>query len=262
MNSKTHQSRDHKDWFRYWKDHLKTQTPLLTTKEFREKNLDQKNWKTRLSTDDLWIKKSFLSEFSEGDSSLSEDKGSIRGRVLSARSVLSESEVLQKSRRIYLNLISLAIFESSQKIGLYSPIKNEVRTDSIFSHALRSGKEIFFPKVQGTTLSFRKVEDPMELTPGKFGVLEPGSDAATIAADELDLIVLPGAAFDTSGSRLGYGKGYYDRFLERVSLSKRIGITYKFQLQKNIPTRAHDKKVGVIVHEQGIVFCSSKLGGN
>ena len=182
--------------------------------------------------------------------------------MLVERSALSLSGVLEMSRLIYLNLISSDFYESSRKIGLYSPIGNEVRTDSIFFHAIRSGKEVYFPRVTGSSLSFRKVSSMGELTPGGFGVPEPGSEAPSVEPRELDLIIVPGVAFDLSGARLGYGKGFYDRYLEGVPLSKRVGITYKFLLQKSIPTRAHDKRVGALVHEQGIVFCSSKLGGS
>jgi len=182
--------------------------------------------------------------------------------LLKERSELSLSDVLEKSHGIYLNLISLDQFKLSHRIGLYSPVRNEVRTDSIFFKALELGKEVYSPKVTGSSLSFHRVFGLNELTPGKFGVPEPDSGAPSIEPRELDLLVLPGVAFDTAGSRLGYGKGFYDRFSRVIPLGKRVGISYKFQLQKNIPTEGHDMNVGTLVHEQGIIFCSSKLGGD
>lgn len=262
MNSKTHQSRDQIDWFRYWKDPLKTASPLIIKKVFKEKNLDQKNWKIHLSTDDVRKKKEFFSRVSEGAGGLSEDKDSIRERVLKKRSELSLSDVLEKSHGIYLNLISLAQFKISHRIALYSPIRGEVRTDSIFFKALECGKEVYFPKVTGSSLSFHRVFGLQELTPGILGVPEPGPGAPSVEPRELDLIVLPGVAFDGSGARIGYGKGFYDRFVQDIPHGKRVGISYKFQLQKSIPMERHDMDVGTLVHEQGIVFCSSELGGD
>ena len=262
MNSKTHQSRDQIDWFKYWKDPLKTANPLITKKAFREKSSDQKNWKTHLSTDDVRIEKEFFSTVSKGTSGLSEDKDSIRERMLQKRSELSISDIERKSHGIYLNLISLDVFKKSNRIGLYSPIKGEVGTGSIFLHAVNSGKEVYFPEVSDSSLTFHRVCSLKELTVGKFGVSEPDPDAPLIDPLELDLLVIPGVAFDPSGSRIGYGKGYYDRAARVLPLVKRLGISYKFQLQKSIPTEDHDIAVGTLVHEQGIVFCSSKLGGD
>lgn len=261
MNLKTLQSRDHKDWFRYWKDPLKITIPLVFTKVYRERNLDRKNWKTHLSTDDLCRQKGLLSGLNTGIISLSEEKESIRARVVQQRSELSSRDVEEKSHRIYLNLIGLDIFKFSDKIGLYSPIKNEVRTDSIFLKAKELGKEVYFPKVSGSSLSFHRVGDLNELAPGKFGVLEPAGRAPIVEPRELDLLVVPGAAFDARGGRLGYGKGYYDRFMVDVPRSKRIGISYKLQLQKSIPSESHDLDLGLLVHELGIIFCRSNTGG-
>jgi 5-formyltetrahydrofolate cyclo-ligase len=198
---------------------------------------------------------------SKGVGGLSEDKDSMRERVLKERSELSLSDILEKSHGIYLNLISLDQFKKSHRIALYSSVRGEVRTDSIFFKALECGKEVYFPKVTGSSLSFYRVFGLEELAPGKFGVPEPDSGAPSVESRELDLLVLPGVAFDCAGSRLGYGKGFYDRFARDIPLGKRVGISYKFQLQKSIPTEGHDTDVGFLVHEQGIVFCGSKLGG-
>ncbi len=178
------------------------------------------------------------------------------------RSGLSLSDQVKKSHGIYLNFISLDQFKISHRIGLYSPVRGEVKTDSIFFEALELGKEVYFPKVTGSSLSFHRVFDLEELSAGKFGVPEPDLGAPSVEPRELDLLVLPGVAFDHAGSRLGYGKGFYDRFAQVIHLGKRVGISYKFQLQKSIPTKSHDMNVGTLVHEQGIVFCGSKLGGD
>ena len=149
----------------------------------------------------------------------------------------------------------------SKKIGLYSPVKNEVRTDSIFFKAVESGKEVYFPKVARGSLSFHRVGNLHELTPGKFGIPEPDGCAQRAGPEELDLLIVPGVAFDGGGRRLGYGKGCYDRFMVDIPASKRIGILYKLQLQKSIPYEGHDVDLDLLVHELGIIFCRSNTGG-
>ena len=137
-----------------------------------------------------------------------------------------------------------------------------MRTDSIFDKAIEDGKEVYFPKVMGNSLSFHRVRDLGELRPGQYGIPEPPSGASSIEARDLDLLLVPGVAFDQKGARLGYGGGYYDRIAGDVEPGRRVGILYKFQLQKSIPTECHDIEVGTLVHEQGIVFCSGKSGGD
>lgn len=128
----------------------------------------------------------------------------------------------------------------------------------IFSRSLGSGKEAYFPRVSGTGLTFHRVLDLNELKPGKFGIPEPDSSSLSIAPEDLDLILIPGIAFDGSGRRLGYGKGYYDRLLVNVPLNRRAALAYSLQMSDSLPSGETDLSAGLVVTESGIIFCEMK----
>ncbi len=128
--------------------------------------------------------------------------------------------------------------------------------------SLKAGKEVYFPRVSGSSLSFHRVKSLDELKPGKFGIPEPDAGSFSAAPGELDLIIVPGVAFDSTGNRLGYGKGYYDRSVINVPEGKRIALAYGFQVLDFVPGGKSDLGVGLIVTEFGIIFCSRLKGGN
>ena len=124
-----------------------------------------------------------------------------------------------------------------------------------------SGKEVYFPRACGESLTFHKVESLEELKPGRFGVPEPDSGSVSIEPGKLDLVIVPGTAFDSTGNRVGYGKGYYDRLLINIPIERRIGAVYGFQVLDTVPAGEHDQAVGVVVTEFGIIFCRRLEGG-
>jgi 5-formyltetrahydrofolate cyclo-ligase len=223
--------------------------------------LVRKNWKTPLNIDDGWKNKSFISLLKSGSFNIKLEKDSIRNSVANRRSALSDVEVKQKSLLISDNLYSLEVFKLSNSIALYSSIPNEVITESIFKEAIQTEKEVYFPRVNGSSLDFHRIHDLEQLKIGKFGVLEPQAHLFKADIKQIDLFVIPALAFDKSGSRLGYGKGYYDRALSNISQSKKVGLSYSFQVLDSVPIDKDDRKVGIIVTEQGIVFSRRKLGG-
>lgn len=138
---------------------------------------------------------------------------------------------------------------------------NEMDTGEIFSLSKGLGKELYFPRVEGNGLAFHRVLDPDELKPGKFGIPEPDSNSPVIEPERLDLILIPGVAFDLSGTRLGYGKGYYDGLLAEIPINKRVAIAYSFQMSYSLPRREEDITMGLVVTELGINFCRRIEGG-
>jgi len=103
-------------------------------------------------------------------------------------------------------------------------------------------------------LEFYKVDDLSELSPGKFGIPEPSRDSTKIHVNDLNMIIVPGVAFDLWGRRLGYGKGYYDRTLIDINKESLVGLAYGFQVLSCIPTELEDKGVGLLITEKGIIF--------
>ncbi|MGB2692550.1 MAG: 5-formyltetrahydrofolate cyclo-ligase [Thermodesulfobacteriota bacterium] len=221
--------------------------------EHVERKSAEKNQKTPLNIDDGWKNKSFISLLKSGSFNIKPEKDSIRNSVGKKRSALSDVEVKQKSLLISDNLYSLEVFKLSNSIALYSPIQNEVRTESIFNKAIQTEKEVYFPRVNGSSLDFHRIHNLEQLQIGKFGVLEPEAHLCKTDIEKIDLFVIPALVFDRSGNRLGYGKGYYDRALADISDSKKVGLSYVLQILDSVPIDKNDRKVGIIVTEQGIV---------
>jgi 5-formyltetrahydrofolate cyclo-ligase len=195
-----------------------------------------------------------LSAFGEKDFDVFRKKSSIRRDLLLRRLSLSPEEVDKSSKEITKNLLRLRRFRNAQRIVLYFPIKNEVETEGIFRKAQELHKEIYFPCIEDSLLEFRKVSDLNELEPGSFGILEPSRDSARVNIMEIDLVIIPGIAFDRFGRRLGYGGGYYDRVLFKIDKKRRIGLAYNFQVLDSIPIEVGDEEVGLVITESGVII--------
>jgi 5-formyltetrahydrofolate cyclo-ligase len=200
-----------------------------------------------------------LSAFEEKDFDVFTKKSSIRHDLISKRSTLSPEEVNKTSKEITKNLLRLRRFRNARRVVLYFPIKNEVNTEGIFRSAREFSKEIYFPCIEGSLLEFRRVSDLDELEPGNFGIPEPSRDSAKVEIMDIDLVIIPGVAFDRFGRRLGYGGGYYDRVLFKIDNKRRIGLAYNFQVLDSIPVEASDEEVGLIVTEAGVILPKRRM---
>jgi 5-formyltetrahydrofolate cyclo-ligase len=185
-------------------------------------------------------------------------KDELRRRFLSLRNSMSKEERLMLSKVIQERLLSLSEFKKSSIVGCYSAIGSEVDTSIIASHVLIQGKVLAYPRVLGMgKMEFRAVSDPMlDLTLGKYSILEPLESCKLI---EPDLLIVPAIAWDEHGYRIGYGKGYYDRYMKSRSshvykTSVYIGLAYDFQVISSIPHTIHDAKVDIIVTEKRVIY--------
>lgn len=177
-------------------------------------------------------------------------KRSIREQLLSERKRIAPEVCRELSQGIQSRLVATKQFEHARSIALYSPILNEVETSEVAVVALRQGKRLLYPKVAGTYMDFVSVDDLAELRPGCFGVLEPEGGAVVPLLD-IDLLVVPGVAFDLAGHRLGYGKGYYDRILDDgPDLLETIGLAYDFQVVACLPVEGHDRPLAQLITER------------
>ncbi|HXG06872.1 MAG TPA: 5-formyltetrahydrofolate cyclo-ligase, partial [Nitrososphaera sp.] len=140
------------------------------------------------------------------------NKKEIRLRILALRNSLESSEIAERSKRIQEMLINIKEFKSARTVGAYYAFGSEVRTDLIIEKAYSLDKRIALPRVEGEHLKFYELAPDKSLVKGRFGIMEP---LPYSPVDDIDLLVVPGVAFDRQGYRLGYGKGYYDRFLEK-----------------------------------------------
>ncbi|WP_240732028.1 5-formyltetrahydrofolate cyclo-ligase [Geobacter sp. FeAm09] len=129
------------------------------------------------------------------------------------------------------NLLGLEEYSRAECIALYAPAHNETDTAEIVAAAFRAGKRVLYPAVCGEHMVFRQVEGLASLEQGSFGILEPCPTGVDHHADEPDLIVVPGVAFDLNGHRIGYGKGFYDRFLRHPGRTAHlVGLCHDFQI--------------------------------
>lgn len=177
-------------------------------------------------------------------------KKSIRDILLGQRKRLSAEICLGRSLKAQARVLALPQFAAASVVGLYSPVWNEVYTEEIFRVAREAGKRVAYPRIDGHGLEFIDVAEMGELCPGAFGILEPcGSRVVPLSA--LELVVVPGVAFDLDGFRLGYGKGFYDRVLsgceQRALL---VGLCYELQLLDALPVESHDVRMDLVATEE------------
>ncbi len=185
--------------------------------------------------------------------SLPLDKNSIRTALLRQRKLLCRAEIEAKSAAAQAQLLSLPAFQRAKMLALYSPIRNEVETDRLLTAALAAGKQVCYPCVFADELLFFQVQSPADLQVGCFGICEPDRQSIEIDSAQIELLLVPGVAFDRHGHRLGYGRGYFDRLLDDgcfAGLS--VGFGYDFQIQERLPAEEHDQKVKLLVTDKGI----------
>lgn len=180
-------------------------------------------------------------------------KHSIRKRILSRRDALSLANIASLSEEIAARFLATDSFAAASTLALYSAIRSEVTTAKIFTAAIGAGKRVLYPRTVGETLEFVGVESLDALVSSRFGVYEPLSGASTPLA-EIDLIVLPGVAFDQNGIRLGYGLGCYDRVLAESVPPTLVGLAYDFQIVPSLPREEHDIPVHIVVTERDLLF--------
>ena len=182
-------------------------------------------------------------------------KKKLKNEIISKRELLSREELLRKSVEIKEKLFSLEEFINSETVMFYMSIKNEVYTHDMVRETL-SSKRVAVPVVDEKNEIFpSEIKSLSELSPSTLGILEPRKEfIRRIAPDNVDLVVVPGVAFDCSGHRIGYGKGCYDKLLRKTKAVK-IGLAFELQLISEVPKEAHDVPMDKIVTEKRIIQC-------
>jgi 5-formyltetrahydrofolate cyclo-ligase len=179
-------------------------------------------------------------------------KNNLRKKMLEKRQALSKKEVLEKSLSINTQLFSTPAYQNANSILFYAPIQNEVDLSNIACESFNK-KIVCFPKIKDEKLALFAISSLQELKRGRFNILEP-IEKIEIAPEEIDLFLIPGIVFDKEGYRIGYGKGYYDKLLEKNKKIK-MGVCFEFQVKKYIPIEKHDQKMNFLITERGIKEC-------
>jgi len=181
-------------------------------------------------------------------------KRSLRSSMLAQRSSLSAEQWQLNSLRAQERLLGLELFQQARWVALYAPLQNEIDTALLFAAARRAGKRVWYPLVCGKQLAFHEVTALEQLSRGSFGILEPCPVMVGQEQAVPDLIVVPGVAFDLHGHRVGFGKGYYDRYLaELQQLPLLVGLCHDFQLCDQVPAEGHDIRMHCLVTESRTV---------
>ena len=159
-------------------------------------------------------------------------------------------EIAKKSKSIQEFVINSNEYQSAKVVGAYFAFGSEVATELIIEHAKMLGKKIALPRVEEDKITFYELSSTKSLIRGRFGIMEPPPYGQM---GEIDLLVVPGIAFDKKGNRLGYGKGFYDRLLSGTRTFS-IGLAYSFQVLENLPHDRYDKRLDAIASEDGIHY--------
>ena len=180
----------------------------------------------------------------------SPEKKSLRNLLLEKRDSTSYDLMKIASEKMQKRLKKINVFRNAQKIGVYYPIGSEMLTQDIIQELLSNGKDVFLPKVIGKNIEFRKIIDFSSLEKGSFDIMEPKDDCHI--DNSLDVVLVPTVGISPTGVRLGYGHGFYDRFLSEHKTTT-ISLTLEKQIVKNIPKSEHDIIINWIVTEDRIL---------
>lgn len=176
-----------------------------------------------------------------------------RAKYLALRRALTPEQVLKLSGAISKRLFALEEYISAASVMAYADILNEVATGEILRRILADGKRLYLPRISEKKIEAVRITDiKAQLSPGTFGVFEPVSSLRAGGAGEIGLVIVPGLAFDGAGNRLGYGKGYYDRFLPKTKCPA-AGLAFGLQIATALAHDENDKKIGIIITEGAVI---------
>ncbi len=190
------------------------------------------------------------------------EKRALREKVLTLRSALSEEQREIKSRKIQEVVSHIKEFQEAQTIMLFLNFRDEVETTGLAQKVLELGKRLVLPRCapKGILIPALIRDLQTDIEPGTWGIREPKREnLVQVNPSEIDCVFVPGAAFDKLGNRLGYGGGYYDRFFERLrDTTPKLALAFSCQIVESIPIEAFDKKVDVLITEEGITRFSQE----
>lgn len=174
------------------------------------------------------------------------DKKALRAAIREKKRAMIPEEITQKSAALEKLFLASRAYREARCIYGYMPYNQEVRTTGMLEQALRDGKRLALPKVYGDRMDFIEVTDLSQVAKGYCGIPEPIADGP-VARDPEALVLMPGLAFDPQGHRMGYGGGFYDKFLEAEPNHPTIALCYDFQMLPQLDTEEHDIPVDQVL---------------
>ena len=174
------------------------------------------------------------------------DKKTLRKQIRDLKKVMTEDQIVSASLRLGELFYNHPLYIQAKTIYGYLPYNQEVRTVAMLEQALRDGKKVAVPKVYGEEMRFIYLDDLSQIEKGYCGIPEPVADGP-IAEDPTALVLMPGLAFDAAGHRIGYGGGFYDRFLAQEPNHPTLALCYDFQMVEHLDTEEFDIPVDCVL---------------
>ena len=174
------------------------------------------------------------------------NKQELRRVIREQKRAMSEADIDRRSAILAEKFLQSDAYKATRTVYGYLPYNQEVRTVPILQQALRDGKQVAVPKVYGDDMKFIYLDDLSQVSKGYAGIPEPIADGP-VAQDETALVLMPGLAFDREGHRIGYGGGFYDKFLAREPHHPTVALCYDFQVQEQLETQEFDIPVDAVI---------------
>lgn len=174
------------------------------------------------------------------------DKAALRRQIREQKRAMTEEQIERSSARLAELFASTRQYREAQTIYGYLPYNQEVRTIPMLERALRDGKRVAVPKVYGDEMKFIYLTDLRQVEKGYAGIPEPIADEP-VADDPAALVLMPGLAFTKRGDRMGYGGGFYDKFLAAEQSHPTVALCYQFQIVDQLPTEEYDIPVDCVL---------------
>ena len=174
------------------------------------------------------------------------NKQELRRAIRERKRAMTEEEIVERSNALAEKFYNSPAYQAASTIYGYLPYNQEVRTVPMLQRALDEGKRVAVPKVYGEEMRFIYLEDLTQVSKGYAGIPEPIADAP-VADDKKALVLMPGLAFDPQGHRIGYGGGFYDRFLAQEPHHPTLALCYEFQMQAHLDTEEFDIPVDTVL---------------
>ena len=181
-------------------------------------------------------------------------KEKLRKEIKEKRKKQTKEEQRKKSKEIKEKLFNLKEYKESKTVLFYVSYNGEVFTHEMIKEALKNKKVIVpISNTETQTLCLSILDSWDDLETGSYEILEPKKDCIKeVSIDQIDLVIVPGVAFDIYGNRMGHGKGYYDKLLGKTKTTS-VGLCFELQIVEKIPTESHDKPVDIIITEKRII---------
>ncbi len=174
------------------------------------------------------------------------DKQTLRRQIRERKRAMTEAEIVAAGETLGHLFAESTLYQNARTIYGYLPYNQEVRTVPMLRRAIREGKRVAVPKVYGEEMKFIYLDDFSQVAKGYAGIPEPIADEP-IADDPTALVLMPGLAFDREGHRIGYGGGFYDKFLAQEPNHPTLALCYAFQMQEHLDTEEFDIPVDCVL---------------